>query len=102
MAPGAQRSPANRQAKRYSSAPHHSVAKAVRISQSHHGSCTEWGDRIFPARFTSLDRHRAVPHLLRRSESSADGTAGAKSRSEERRVGKEGRSRAEEGQLKRL
>src|SRR5437763_15067109 len=79
MAPGAQRSPANRQAKRYSSAPHHPVAKALRISQSYHGSCTEWDDRIFPARFTSLDRHRAVSHLLRRSESIADGTAGAKS-----------------------
>src|SRR5437867_6280133 len=79
MAAGPQRPPANRQAKRYSSAPHRPVAKAVRISQSHYGSYTEWGDRIFPARFTSLDRHRAVPHLLRRSESSADGTAGAKS-----------------------
>src|SRR4029434_4825162 len=79
MAPGAQRPPANRQAKRYSSAPHHPFAEAVRISQSHHGSCAGWGDWIFPARFTSLNRYRAVAHFLRRSESSAERTAGAKS-----------------------
>src|SRR2546423_14126066 len=79
MAPGAQCSPADRQAQRYSSATDHPVAETVRISQSHYGSRAGWRDWIFSTRFTSLDRRRAVPDFVRRSESGVDGPAGTKS-----------------------
>src|SRR5207248_6706771 len=77
MAPGARYSPANWETQRGPDAPDYSVARTVRIPQSHHGPRAGWRDRIFPARLEPLDRHRALPDFVRRGQSRADGIARA-------------------------
>src|SRR6266498_1865523 len=64
MAPGPRCSAKDRQTQRYLHAANHPISGTVRISQPYHRSRAGRRDRIFPARFPSFDRRRALHDLI--------------------------------------